>query len=494
MTLNPQPIIYEINTWAWLHDLAGKYGRSVTLATVPEKEWEAVASLGVDLLWLMGVWERSPKGMRIAGSLRGLQEEYALVLPDVLPEDVVGSPYSVHRYEVDERLGGAAGLACARDTLSAKGIGLILDFVPNHVAADHPWVSEHPEYFIQGSGEDLVRAPYDFFVSDGCIIACGRDPFFPPWTDTAQLNSFHPELRKAALDSLLKIASLCDGVRCDMAMLSINSVFEKTWGKKAGAPPELEFWDELIPAVRLRHPRFLFMAEAYWDLEWELQQQGFDYCYDKRLYDRLVQGTAESVRLHLSAGVDFQRKLIRFIENHDEPRAASVFPGSRHRASAVVMATLPGAKLLHDGQCEGREIRLPVQLGRRPEERVDPELAVFYRTLLRIARSSAFREGEWRLCEIAGWPDNSTMRNLLAWCRRSGEERFLVVVNVSDQESQGLVRLPWMDLDGRSWILRDALNGAEYERDGREMLDPGLFVNLDPWGFHVLGFFPFITP
>ena len=485
MALPPQPIVYEINTWVWLHDLGRKYLRPMTLDTVPDQEWDAVASLGVDALWLMGVWERSPRGVRIAKSSQGLQEEYALALPDVSPEDVVGSPYSIHRYEVEEGLGGAAGLALARDRLSARGIGLILDFVPNHVAADHPWVKDHPEYFVQGNGEDLVRAPYEFFVSEGRIMACGRDPFFPPWTDTAQLNAFHPGLREAAVETVLKIAGRCDGVRCDMAMLLVNAVFEKTWMKRAGARPDEEFWEELIRAARLRRPGFLFMAEAYWDLEWELQQQGFDYCYDKRLYDRLIRGNAESLRLHLSAGLDFQQRLIRFIENHDEPRAASTFQASRHRAAAVVLATLPGAKLFHEGQFEGRRIRLPVQLGRRRAEAVDHELGAFYRAVLRVARSASFREGAWRLCETMGRPDNLTHSNLLAWCRRRHEERVLVVVNVSEQKAKGRVRMPCMELEGRTWILGDALNGLEYERDGDELVDPGLFVDLDPYGFHV---------
>ncbi len=125
------------------------------------------------------------------------------------------------------------------------------------------------------------------------------------------------------------------------------------------------------------------MAEAYWDLEWELQQQGFDYCYDKRLYDRLEHDTAESVRLHLCADLAYQEKLVRFIENHDEPRAHSVFSPQKERAAAVTIATIPGARLFHEGQFEGRKVRLPVFLGRRPAEPVDPDLRAFYRTLLK---------------------------------------------------------------------------------------------------------------
>jgi len=230
------------------------------------------------------------------------------------------------------------------------------------------------------------------------------------------------------------------------------------------------------------------MAEAYWDLEWELQQQGFDYCYDKRLYDRLVHENAECVRLHLLADMSYQKRLIRFIENHDEPRAALTFYLQKERAAAVTIATLPGAKLLHEGQLEGRKVKLPVQLGRRPFETVDKSLQIFYHDLLRAIHTVSIREGEWRLCERSGWPDNPSYLNLVAWSWCKGEERHLIVVNLSDRRSQGRVRLPWKDLGGRAWRLKDVFRGEVYERDGSEMLEPGLYVDLEDWGFHFLKF------
>lgn len=493
MDLGARPIIYEINTWVWLDEFSRKYGRPVHLGTVPEETWDAFASLGVDALWLMGVWERSPRGVRIARASRNLQREYEAALPDFSPADVVGSPYSVHRYEVDERLGGAAGLRLARERLAARGIGLVLDFVPNHVATDHGWVKEHPEYFVQGKGEDLVREPDGFFVSEGRIMACGRDPFFPPWTDTAQLNAFHPGVRRAALETVLKIAGQCDGVRCDMAMLVTHGVFERTWRQRAGEAPEDEFWETLIETVRETYPGFVFVAEAYWDLEWELQQQGFDFCYDKRLYDRLIHGDAEALRLHLQGDMHYQERLIRFLENHDEPRAASILGPEKNRAASVIAATLPGAKLFHEGQFEGRKIKSPVQLGRRAREPVDRELCAFYGKLLTLVRRLSLREGEWLLCETRGWPDNASHRNLVAWCwRRQGEETLLVV-NFSGVRSQGRVRLPWEELRGRRWVLTDVLNEVEYERDGGEMLDPGLFVDLKAYGYHGFRFSPAVA-
>lgn len=483
-TWSQNPVIYEINTWVWLNDLSRKYGRHITLGNVPAMEWEDLAALGIDGVWLMGVWERSPRGAAIALRHEGLADEFRRALPDYGPSDVVGSPYCIRRYVADDRLGGPKGLASARAQMARRSLRLILDFVPNHVARDHPWVSGHPEYFIQGNAEDFERAPADFFEAAGKVIACGRDPFFPPWQDVAQLNAFHPGCRRAVVETVSEIASQCDGMRFYMAMLLMSSIFEKTWGGRAGERPEAEFWPHVIQAVLRKYPEFLLMAEAYWDLEWELQQQGFDLCYDKKLYDLLVHGSAESVSLHLLADLSYQRKLVRFIENHDESRAAATFPAQKLRAAAVALATLPGARLFHEGQMEGRRVKLPVQLARRPHEDPDQDLAMFTMSLLEAARRRALREGEWNLCERSGWPDNASYLNIVAWCWQKDEERYLIVVNFSDQRSQVRVQVGWPDLAGRSWRLSDVLKTAHYDRDGDEMRNPGLFVDLEPWGWH----------
>lgn len=480
------PVIYEINTWVWLQELSRELENPVTLAGVPREKWDAIADLKVDAVWLMGVWERSPAGIAIANRNEGLLEDFRRALSDFRPEDNVGSPYCVRRYVVDEHLGGREGLAVARQELAARGIGLILDFVPNHVAPDHSWVAEHPEYLVQGNADDAKNDPASFLEAGGKVFACGRDPFFPAWPDVLQLNAFQAGLRQAVIGTLSDIAGQCDGVRCDMAMLLINSIFERTWGNRAGRRPETEYWVEVISAVKNAHPHFLFIAEAYWDLEWDLQQQGFDYCYDKRLYDRLKHDTAESVRLHLCADLAYQEKLVRFIENHDEPRALSVFSPLKERAAAVTIATIPGARLFHEGQFEGRKVRLPVFLGRRPAEPVDSDLLAFYHTLLKADFLKGLHNGDWRLCERTGWPDNPSYQNLVAWCWRGAGDYHLIVVNLSDYGAQGLIRLPWDELKGGRWRMTDLFTGTIYENSGEEMRDPGLFVDLPPWGFHIL--------
>ncbi|PSH04466.1 MAG: alpha-amylase [Acidobacteria bacterium] len=475
------PTIYEINTWVWLHGLTDKSGTSFDLGSVPSAEWDAIANYGFDAVWLMGVWERSPAGIAIANQNQNLLHDFRQALPDFRPEDNVGSPYCVRRYVVDKHLGGPKGLAIARKELAKRNMRLLLDFVPNHVAPDHPWAVEHPEYFIRGDAEDVRNDPSSYISIDGQIFACGRDPYFPAWPDVLQLNAFQPGLRQAVIETVSTIADQCDGIRCDMAMLMLNPIFERTWGHRAGQRPATEYWDDVIRAIKKDHADFLFIAEAYWDLEWELQQRGFDFCYDKRLYDRLEHDNAECVRLHLCADLEYQQKLLRFIENHDEPRAAATFPPAKERAAAVTTATLPGARLFHEGQFEGRKIRVPVFLGRRPEEPPDQALQSFYRKLLKAIDVPMFRNGHWSLCDRRGWPDNPSYQNLVAWNWVKDDDRYLVVVNLSDNAVQARVSIPWSDAGGETWRLVDVLSEATYDRLGDDMRDAGLYVELGPW-------------
>ncbi|GIK28884.1 MAG: alpha-glucosidase C-terminal domain-containing protein [Anaerolineae bacterium] len=432
-------LIYEINTRVWLNALSRHAARPVTLESVPDGVIAGLAALGVTHIWLMGIWVRSSLARKSA--LRYL-DEYKTALPDVSPDDVIGSAYSIGKYEVAPEAGGRAGLAAFREAALRHGMKIILDYVPNHVGLDHPWVTGAADLCVRGTPELLDARPGDFFKSirpDGSavITAHGRDPNFPPWNDTAQLNAFSHILRQAAIATLSDIAVQADGVRCDMAMLMLNEVFAKTWAGLVTTPaPGIDFWEEVIPAVRRVNPDFLFIAEVYWNLESKLIEQGFDYAYDKRLYDRLLSEDVAGLKAHLAAAVDYQRHMLRFIENHDEPRAAVDFAaggGAKQKAAAAVCLTLPGAVLLHDGQLDGRRIKLPVQIGRDPDEPRDPALRAYYVRLLSQIVNKPEACGHWTLLESTG--------AVLAYVCSTPTEARLVVANITGSSQHSTIRL-----------------------------------------------------
>ena len=482
----PHPHLYEINAWVWLEELSARHGRRINIGSVPGEEWDALAALGFDYVWLMGVWKRSPASRKIALAEPSLRAAYDAALPGWSPNDVAGSPYSIHAYTPDRRIGAWKDLDAARAQLRRRGLGLILDFVPNHTAIDHPWTRAQPDFYVQGTLGDFKRDPASFLRvaparGSPRFLARGRDPYFPAWTDTAQLNYFNPELRAALLKEIRSIAAHCDGLRCDMAMLVLNDVFVRTWEQYlvGYARPATEFWPEAVAAA----PGLVFLAEVYWDHEWTMHQLGFHFAYDKRLYDRLCHHPGE-VRSHLQAEWDYQSKLARFLENHDEPRATEVFGLDRLEAPATLIATLPGMRFYHQGQLDGVRRRWPVQLGRVASGTSDPAYRSFYTQLLALARDDAFHSGDWRLLEVDPCGD-ATSENLIACRWRAGAAYKLVVVNLGSGLSQGHIPLrEEFDLAG-DLAFHDQLHDATYERRGEDLAAHGLYVRLEPYRAHL---------
>ena len=488
------PTVYEINTWVWLDEMSRAHAASLTLADVPQQELERLARYGFDAVWLMGVWRRSAGARAISRMNPILREEYARTLPDFTDEDIVGSPYAISDYSVDPKLGGDEALAILRSRLSALGMRLMLDFVPNHMAIDHRWLTEHPERLVQGDAEKLKREPRNYFRAgdeEGArIFAHGRDPYFDGWPDTVQLDYRLAETREAMTETLRAVAAKCDGVRCDMAMLLTHEVFARTWGGEF-EPSGAEFWPEAIVSVKAAHPHFLFMAEVYWDMEFRLQQQGFDFCYDKRLYDRLLHDNAPDVRDHLRADMDYQNRLARFVENHDERRAQEAFGHERCPAVSALTLTLPGLRLLHEGQLEGWRTKLSVHLGRRPQEPLDAEVEEHHRRLLDALAHEVFHEGMWRQIEPReAWSGNPSHQNFVASFWSSGEELRLVVVNLSNEGAQCYLLLDAQELAGRFWLLSDQLSDAHYLRDGDALVSSGLYLDVPPYGHHLFDITP----
>ena len=480
------PSLYQINTRVWLTQLSQTLGRHATLDDVPDDEIDRLAALGFDWIWLLSVWRTGTAAQRISRANREWRHEFQETLPDLREDDIAGSGFAITGYTVHPGLGGDAALARIRQRLRDRGLRLMLDFVPNHMAPDHPWVEEHPEYFVAGTESDLAQAPHNYTrlrVRGGeRVLALGRDPYFAGWPDTLQLDYSNPATQEAMRGELLRIAGQCDGVRCDMAMLVLPDVFERTWGRRAQL-----FWPDTTRAVRERNRGFCFMAEVYWDREWDMQQQGFDYTYDKRLYDRLREGHARPVREHLLAGLDYQDKLARFMENHDEPRAAATFPLEMHQAAALVTYLSPGLRFFHQGQFEGRRKRISPHLVRGPVEPVEDAVQRFYDRVLSVLRLAYVRDGQWRQLEcVPAWEGNWTWDGFLAFAWQRDDRCLIVVVNYAGNQGQCYVRLPFAQLSGRAVGLEDLMSGAHYQRPGNDLASSGLYVDLPPWGSHVL--------
>lgn len=479
------PLLYQINTRVWLTALSADLHRPATLDDVADDELDRMASHGFDWIWLLSVWQTGAAGRRVSRGNPEWRREFEHTLGDLTDDDIAGSGFAITAYDVAPAIGGAAALARFRDRLQSRGMRLMLDFVPNHMALDHPWVDEHPDYFVGGTEADLAHAPANYVrlpTSHGeRIFAYGRDPYFAGWPDTLQIDYSNPAAQDAMLDTLRSIAARADGVRCDMAMLVLPDVFERTWGRRP-AP----FWARATARVKSEVPEFRFMAEVYWDLEWTLQQQGFDYTYDKRLYDRLRDGHARPVREHFHAGLDYQDRLARFLENHDEPRAAATFPDGQHVAAAVITFLTPGLRFFHQGQFEGRQRRISPHLVRAPVEPVDSNLRAFYDRLLAVLRRPSLADGRWQLLEChPAWDGNWTSEAFVSFLWVGPDhDRVLVTVNYSDHQSQCYVRVPIPDLAGHRVRLDDLLTSASYDRSGDELVARGLYLDVPAWGVH----------
>jgi glycosidase len=501
MTTNSTyPSLFQLNTRARLHERGEALGRAATLDDLDDAELDRLAEDGFDWVWLLGVWQTGDAGRAVSLREPTWQAEYRHVLGDVWPDDVSGSPFAVRDYTVHREFGGPPALTRLRRRLAKRGVRLMLDFVPNHTALDHPWAGEHPEYYVAGTPEDLAREPQNWTRVDtrggAQVLAHGRDPYFPGWPDTLQLNYRHPALREAMAKVLERLAEQCDGVRCDMAMLVLPEVIQWTWGARAEpadgpAPVDAPFWPWAIERVRRHRPDFVFMAEAYWDLEWTLQQQGFDYTYDKRLYDRLRAHDAGAVVAHLQADADYQRRSARFLENHDEPRAAAVFPTPAHQAAAVITLLTPGLRLVHEGQTTGRRLRTSNHLRRRAVEPIDRELETFYGRLLAAMRRPEVRGGQWRLAERApAWDGNRTWEQLVAFSWTQDGRRLLVAVNCGPRPAQGYVR-GFPELGAGAWTLHDLVNPTiRFERNGSDLAGRGLYLDVPGWRAHVFDVAP----
>jgi glycosidase len=444
--------LYEVRVSALLNEVCKT--SDATLSDVPSCFFESLSEQGIDMLYLLGVWKTGHEG--INHSIKKLGPENAAL--------AVSSPFAITDYSVNELYGGSKSLIEFKKRANAYNIKVVIDFVPNHFAVDHRWTLTQPWLFVQGSEAEVLQFPDRYFRvtltdqtvismigSNSVYLAHGRDPYSGGWQDTVQLNYYHPLLRKRVIDTLIYIASnsLADGVRCDMAMLLLPDVFKKTWplanDKKPLVSPhyletdflpvieefevplsnsqsqiqvvETDFWSDAISQVHKKCHDFIFLAEVYWDREKSLLEAGFQFCYDKQLYDRLLlpRSSTESVYNHLRQNLQTLPNFTHFIENHDEKRILEAHRGGLRgaEAAAVIAYTCPGLRFYHDGMFSGRKIHHSMHVGPRPTEAESIEALSFYNRLLQVLRRREFKYGHWHLGAVTPSKDaNDSWKSL----------------------------------------------------------------------------------
>ena len=475
--------LYQINTRVWLTELSQKLGRPATLDDIPDAELDRLAEMGFDWVWFLSVWQTGPAAQQVSRT-------QSRVAPRI-PGDAAGPARGGHRRLRfrDHRLHGApesrrrrrAGPAAraapqARPATDARfrpqphgarsslGRGSPRAFHP--AAPSSTWPERPQNYtWVKRKAGDL-------------LLAYGRDPYFAGWPDTLQLNYANPATQEAMIGELVRIAGQCDGVRCDMAMLVLPDVFERTWGQRAPL-----FWPTATQRVRERVPGFLFMAEVYWDLEWTLQQQGFDYAYDKRLYDRLRERPRPAGARAFPRGPRL-------------PGQAGPLPGEPRRAAgrgdvSRRRFTRPRRSSRFCPRGCDSSTRASSRAGRNGSRRTSSRpgrarrsgAASVLRPALAVLRQPVVRDGEWQLLECApAWDGNWTNDCFVVFGWQGAEdERLLVAVNYAPTRASVTSGCRSRISPARPGCCRIRSAPTAYERDGDELQSQGLFVDLRPW-------------
>jgi glycosidase len=303
----------------------------------------------------------------------------------------LGSPYAVQDYRAtNPAFGSASDFRSLVNAIHARGMKLIIDWVPNHTAWDNVWVRAHPDFYVRND-------------SGGLTVPRDDKGNLTDWTDVAQLDYHNPGLRHAMIDAMRYwlVEFGIDGFRVDAA----------------GFVPD-DFWREAVPQLRSSVPRRILLLAEWGDVK--MHRFGFDLTYAWDAYARLktVWTGASASEFIRQEVVNLQTMppggmRLRFTTNHDETAwdnpPVTRFTGSAGaRAAYVAMALLPGRPLIYDGQ----EVESPQKL---PLFEPDPiawnqphaaEAEAFYRRIIGLARSDpALIAGDFRALDTSA-PDD----------------------------------------------------------------------------------------
>lgn len=439
--MKKKSVLLQLNTRTWFNELKKSLeniSEPFYLDSIPISIWQSFKDQGFDIIYLLGVWKVDTLTKEMFDK-KNLQNEFDRILPGWIWEDTCGSPFSINEYVINPLLGTENTLAIVHKTLNSIGLELVLDFVPNHFGLQTPYVEKN-SFFIEEKNFTGSTKDYDVYKTThgNKAIYHGKDPYFPPWEDTLQLDYSSQETRMFMIEQILSITKVADGIRCDMAMLLVSRIFQQNWGSKFSGQITDEFWKVAIEKVKTFKPDFVFIAEVYWDMEEELINLGFDYCYDKKLYDSLKDQNFDAVNYCLKRNAYFQDKTTRFLENHDEERAVNVFNEFIYNISMKITYLLPGLKFFHEGQLEGKKIKDSLFLQRRTNEEFNSQLKSSYSNLLQIIAGYLKKDYTWRFNpDIIAYISNIRLPlHIWEWYSNKENKSLFILLNYTKEECE----------------------------------------------------------
>ncbi len=481
----PRVVMMAKNTYVWLDQLSRRFEREVVrLDQIPDEALAELAHRGVNALWLIGLWERSPASRTIK-QLRG-------------QTDAVASAYALYDYVIAGDLGGEEAYERLREAAARHGLRLASDMVPNHVGIDGRWVIEHPSWFVQVTeppfpsyrfdGPELSTDPRvsvkiedryfddtdaavvfqrrDTATGDTRFVYHGNDGTAMPWNDTAQLDYLNAEVREAVIQTILAVARRFPIIRFDAAMTLARKHVRRLWYPEPGqggaipsrarygalddaafdAAMPHEFWREVVDRVAREAPDTLLLAEAFWMMEgFFVRTLGMHRVYNSAFMHMTKnedgRGYRDLMKETLVFDPQIMKRFVNFMNNPDEESARVQFgDGDKYFAVATLLATLPGLPMIGHGQFEGyrekygMEFRAP-RTDESPDERL---LARHDRELVPLLhRRAQFAEVErFRLFDVTA-ADGSVLEDVYAFSNHAMGSGSLVLVNLRFQRSEG---------------------------------------------------------
>ncbi len=480
-------VLVAKNTYVWLSQLSKKYGRDIRgIDEIPDEELKKLRDWGINGLWLIGIWERSPASKKIKNLCGN--------------EEAIASAYSIYDYKISQDLGGEDAYETLRKKAKDYGIRIGCDMVPNHMGIDSKWMIDRPKWFIYRldnpypwytfSSHNLSSHPnLEIYIEDhyydrtDAAVVCkrvdrvsgevlyiyhGNDGTGMPWNDTIQINYLIPEVREAMIETILQVSKKFPIIRFDAAMTLTKMHYQRLWFPEPGGGGAIptrsefamtkeefdrhmpnEFWREVVERVRKEAPETLLIAEAFWLLEgYFVKNLGIHRVYNSAfmhmLRDENNERYRELIKKILKTDPWVLERFVNFMNNPDEKTAYEQFGnGDKYFCICTMMVSLPGLPMFGHGQIEGLKEKYGMEfkkpyLDEEPDvdfvKRHENEIFPILRKRYLFSRTEDFFLYDF-LCE-----DGKTDEDVFAFSNSYGEERALIVCHNKEKKTEGWIR------------------------------------------------------